>query len=95
MCVIGSFCPEQVDVISVTGVTTLSERRLKKTTYFNKDTFVTHTQTCGNFHLVKPRYRVLLQLQPDCLASSPTAADGQASGSETIRVERQKSAVLL
>lgn len=40
MFVIGSFGLERVEVISVTSVTSLSERRLKKTlsTYFNKDT---------------------------------------------------------
>lgn len=52
MFVIGSHALEQVEVISVTGVTTLSERRLKKTlsTYFNKDTCT----RVGTFTLLSP-----------------------------------------
>lgn len=57
-----------------------------------------HTFICtrlGSFTLLSPDMAFACISGPDHLACYPTAADGQAGGTEAIRAERQKGAVLL
>lgn len=57
-----------------------------------------HTFVCAcaeSFTLSSSDMALLYISLSECLACFPTAADGQAGGSEAVRAERQKSAVLL